>query len=58
MVRGRGGTVGKGRHKEPVAAAVTPVASVKRMPKELYEAELYMLGAYGGQAGRHRLRGP
>jgi polyphosphate kinase 2 len=38
--------VGKGQHKEPVAAATAPaVARVKRMPKELYEAELYRLQA-------------
>ncbi len=38
--------MGKGRHKEPVAAEVSPdVTSVKRMPKELYEAELYRMQA-------------
>ncbi len=38
--------MGKGRDKQPVEAEVTPeVVRVKRMPKELYEAELYRLQA-------------
>ncbi|MGV8848016.1 MAG: polyphosphate kinase 2 [Propionibacteriaceae bacterium] len=37
--------MGKGRHKEPAATAAPDVVRVKRMPKELYEAELYRLQA-------------